>query len=51
MLGSSLAAVLCVQAGARAVYRNRPALPDLLAKRKAKLEEIPEKETYLPGVR
>ena len=49
MLGSALAAVLCVRAGARALYNNRSVLPDLLAKRMAKVEVTPEKETYLPG--
>ena len=49
MLGSSLAAVLCVRAGARALYSNWSTLPNLLAKGKAKVEVTPEKETYLPG--
>jgi hypothetical protein len=49
MLGSALAAVLCVRAGARALYNNWSALPSVLAKRKAKVEVTPEKETYLPG--
>ncbi len=46
-----MAGVLCFRAGARAAYANRAALPGLLAARKATVEVVPEKATYLPGER
>lgn len=49
ILGGALAAILCFRAGARAAYANRAAVPGLFAARKATVEVVPGKATYLPG--